>query len=440
MDVYFKEKQKMPKSVNVESEMPLISHLIEKLGLVFKGKQNQLKNTLDEEDQWDSEEEEDMIGIRPRRRRASRLRDLYDRRQPVIQPIRQPVIRRMMTRSRAREHERNNVDIQRIGSVVEESLDESEEDVEICRRRMRTRNKYRLEDIENEDEEVENGKEVHVESSIGAKAGERRRRNNQRNYVNSLLNNDESERRSSIGGELSRKTSVNKNIIDLERNNETPGRIINSFDENLSKRKRFCFECSQEIHCRKKKRKCSDCDKYFHLNECMDEGMIDFNSDWVCLICYLERKKNDKQFQNSLEQNRFKLDKLNRSSFGNESKHFLNQEKEILEFEFIEGDEIILIPRIFKEFVKHYSSVLPANWSTQNLDLLLKMEEDLKVTILDISFELPSMRTKTQAEKYASWNDLPLFQILKLKIIDSNVNELRTKYNLKPIPNTGKTT
>jgi hypothetical protein len=221
----------------------------------------------------------------------------------------------------------------------------------------------------------------------------------------------------------------------VEDKNEGVGRIINSFEDDLSKKK-YCFECNEEIQCRKKKKKCGDCEKLFHL-DCTEEGMMSQNGDKVCLICYFERRKEDKNISNPLENGKYTLDRLSRE-YGNTTKFFLDKDRKVLGFELTEGDDIIIIPKMFRLFLKHYARVLPTGWNTQNLDLLLKMTEDIKASILDISFEIPHMRTKTEAENYITNGDLALFQVLKLRMVDANVNELRTKYNLMPIQNTGR--
>ena len=422
MDIYFKEKEKMKKGVEVESDLPLVSHLINILGLIFRQSPKKIKEQMEiEEDHWNSEEEE---RIRPRRRRRRELsRDImgYERARPVIEPIRQPVIRRVMTRSRARARARDNIpEINRI----EESQEESDDGIEIVRRRMRTRNRYRLEELEQENEAVQ------AESSIGAKAGERRRRNNQRNMTLNGVNEDDNE-------DISRKESIHLGFDD-DKANETPGRIITSFEDDPSKRVKYCFECSEEIPTRKKKRKCSDCERLFHSNECVDKGMMALNGDLLCLICYFNRKKEDKQFDKPQSIKRFNLSQMTRRFYGMNKKYFLDESNSILGFELTEGDELMLIPKMLKSFLKHYASILPTAWNTRNLDLLMKMTEDIKVSILDISFHVPQMKSKFEAENFLNESDLPLFQVLKLKIIDSNVNELRTKYNLRPILGTGK--
>lgn len=463
MDVYFKEQQKTPRRVKVDSEMPLVPHLIDAMGLVYREKPRQAKINTEENDKdcWKSEEEE-TIGIRPRRRR---LREQYRemqlrgeiernerytrRRDEESRP--QITTRRVMTRSRARElSNEQRMEGSRLRDVQEERVEEDEdsvEEVEICRRRMRTRNMYRLDNIDAMDlgSSRNNGRmslpedtEPIGESTIGANAGERRRRNIEKNLsLNGAAVLEISERKNSRDQDLRKSSMLNLNG-DTDRANETPGRIITSFDDSINKKKRFCFECSEEIMCRKKKRKCSECSNLFHLGDCSEHGLLSFQGDQVCIHCYFERKKNDRNIQSSAKQGRFKIESINSDPFGNFTRYSLNEERKFLMFELTEGEEIFIIPQMFKSFLKHYSDVLPSDWVGQNLDLLLLLKEDIKASVLDVGFALPQMKTKSLADKFARQGDLPLFQIMKVKIIDSNVNELRTKYNLQPIPDIGK--
>lgn len=413
MDVYFKEKVKMPRSVRVDSEMPLVPHLIQTLGLVFKRDKPPRPTALDEDEYFDSEEE--AVGIRPRRRRHMIREERH------AAPVRQPVIRRMMTRSRTRESALNRP------VPADDSQEDSEEDIEIFRRRIRTRNKLRLDQVQVEED---GPKQVAAESSIGAKAGERRRKNIQRQ----MSLNGEHE---SMHVEAKMHAEGGKSQAESERAKETPGRVINTHEEDASKKRRFCFECSLEIECRKKKRKCCDCERLFHLDTCADLGLLVFNSDLVCLICFFNRKSRDKNFARPLEQKRYSLERLSRKSLGRSQKFQLDQETQTLHFELIEGDEIMLIPPMFKAFLRHYAAILPSAWAGQNLDLLMKADRDVRATVLDVSYELPRVRTKTEAEKFATRGQLNLFQVLRLRIEDSNVNELRTKHGLLPLPGIG---
>ena len=157
----------------------------------------------------------------------------------------------MMTRSRRRElnedtqRDDDNDDNNRINNN-DESQDESDDGVEISRRRMRTRNKYRIEEMDND-----NIEDLNAESSIGAKAGERRRRNIQKNLIDGQIDIiDDNIKEIDLSGKVSLKPIY---IDDQDKSNEIPGRIITSFDDDPNKRKKYCFECYEEIHCRKKK-------------------------------------------------------------------------------------------------------------------------------------------------------------------------------------------
>ena len=439
MDVYFKEREKVNKPVSIESELPLVTHLMQRLGVVFRENKEPDNSNLEAEDEWNSENEQSS-GIRPRRRR---LREMYGNsarnEMEETRQERRPLVRRVMTRSRLREL-RNRQAIQ-AETIPTPNLDESDEEIEINRRRSRVRRTYEMENIDERNGSSEE-EEAPKDNSIAANVRERRRRHLSESRLNINSSREETENPemsvSSREMTLVGNNNLNKSLVtEPERNSFIPGRVVTSFHEEPRRKKKMCYHCQEEIFESKKKRKCTDCEKVFHLNDCLEEGTIFLNSDVMCFECYFKWKNVDKQIAECLQVNKFKRTDVNRESFGYEQSFEYDLEKQKIHFEITESDEVYLIPGMFTNFIQNFAPILPGNSFNKNLDLLLRIKEDLKLSVLSISFALPQMRFKYESEKFLQMDQLMLFQVVTARIIDVNVNELRSKYGLLPIPDTG---
>lgn len=464
-DVYFREREKVRPSVRVDSEAPMVPHLVEALGLMFGREPEKEKGGFEEEEFSDSEDDRE-IGIRPRRRRQREREREREREERDILGIRgmRPISRRMMTRSRLR-----TLVEERERETSEHEVDtpaESDADIDVGRLRARTRNRARTRTMLQLDDEQDDSKdpqsrepESQVESSIGAKAGQRRRRNIQRQLS---LNGDSAHQgerggTETEGGEgrpaggaagedlgtghsstvgLAQESGLNMNA---PHSTPTPGRVVNSETANPegSRKLKMCYECGRELQSRKKKRRCSDCERAFHIEPCAEIATLETEGDSLCLECFFQRREHEKLNSRQKELRLYTLGKLNRTGFGLVHKYCLDSQSGVVRFEPVEGDEVALVPNMFRAFLRHYAKVLPTGWAGQNLDLLLKASEDMLAVVLDASFFIPRVRSRAEAERFAVEEDLSLFQILRLRLVDSNVNELRARYGLKPLPGVG---
>lgn len=417
MEIYISEKEKIDDFVKVESESPLIPHLIDKLGLLFKKKED--KKLVNEEfDNWESDDEEDeKIGIVPRRRR--RYRGSYGnnhrmRIDPPIQERPKPIHYGVMTRAREREMRREEQE-QKNNSF--NSLN-NELDQDLRQKKRRNIKFYSSDD----DEEDMNQDQMIQETK------------NNTNSINGTrqleydIDNDED-------SNTFPKNSLSKSNITDGKDSVNRRKIVASFQEKKNLKTKICYNCKEEIF--EAKKKCNECFKVFHSINCKDEGMYSFSHEILCLECYLKKKKEDKQVIDCFELKKFSLSDLNRETFYYDDTISFDQNKNIFRYELTDLDEVYIIPGMFKNFIKHFAPIIPPESINFNFDLLIGSKEDLLVKIINVDYSIPKMKFKYENENFIKNGELMLFQIVTAQIIEGNINELRSKNDLLPIQGGG---
>lgn len=203
--------------------------------------------------------------------------------------------------------------------------------------------------------------------------------------------------------------------------------------ESHSKPKNCSF-CLLEIKDPKRKRKCSDCGRIFHIRECLAKATHKVNHTVYCLHCYIEWKKKDSYVKECIKMSKFKFQDLNRSYFKMTQSLIEDPNNPgVLIHPILEQGRYRLIPDMFRHFTTYFANILPPETFTQNLDLLMIAKADLEIFVYETDSTLPKMRFKYESLKFSEKNELFVFQTIKAKIMNCNVNQLRTSFGLDPI-------
>ena len=210
---------------------------------------------------------------------------------------------------------------------------------------------------------------------------------------------------------------------------------VASFQHAESKSKpKECSFCRMEIEDSKRKRKCCDCARVFHLKECLGKVTHRVNHSIYCLDCYMKWKAEDINVKECVELRKFQFSELNRRHFEMTSQVIHdNDNPGAMVFPVSEQGKYILIPEMFRLFATHFAEILPPDAFSQNLDLLMIAKRDLQIIVYETALALPKMRFKYESQKFSDSDELFIFQSVRAKILNCNVNELRAGCGLRPI-------
>ena len=210
---------------------------------------------------------------------------------------------------------------------------------------------------------------------------------------------------------------------------------VASFKHTESKSKpKECSFCRMEIEDSKRKRKCCECARVFHLKECLGKVTHRVNHSIYCLDCYMKWKAEDVNVKECVELRKFQFSELNRSHFEMTRQMIHDTDNPgALVFPVSEQGKYILIPEMFRLFATHFAEILPPETFSQNLDLLMIAKRDLQIIVYETASALPKMRFKYESQRFSDSGELFIFQSVRAKILNCNVNELRAGCGLRPI-------